>query len=153
MGSAASLTVGGDTERRGRRHGTMLAARRPGIAGTGRTPPSPKTSERTPVPADPVEADFALHLTVQGIVQGVGFRDGLRRQAGRLGLAGWVRNRRDGTVEALVRGEAGAAQALLRWAHRGPPNARVERVDVRPATEAEARTAPLQDGFRRLPTT
>jgi acylphosphatase len=111
------------------------------------------TADSDSAAAAPTPADCALHLSVRGLVQGVGFRDSLRRQAGRLGLAGWVRNRSDGTVEALLRGEQHAAQTVVRWARRGPPHARVDAVEVRPATEDEVLTAPRQDGFRRLPTT
>ncbi|MGE0357487.1 MAG: acylphosphatase [Burkholderiales bacterium] len=69
-------------------------------------------------------------LRIHGLVQGVGFRYALEREARRLGLAGWVRNRRDGTVEAVVQGHAPAVEALVAWAHRGPPSARVARVEV-----------------------
>jgi acylphosphatase len=71
-------------------------------------------------------------LRIHGLVQGVGFRYSLHREAVRLGLAGWVRNRRDGTVEAVVAGPAPAVEALVAWAHRGPPSARVDRVEVAP---------------------
>ena len=71
-------------------------------------------------------------LRIHGVVQGVGFRYSLQREAVRLGLAGWVRNRRDGTVEALALGPAAAVDALVAWARRGPPSARVERVEVAP---------------------
>ena len=71
-------------------------------------------------------------LRIHGVVQGVGFRYSLQREAVRLGLAGWVRNRRDGTVEALACGPAPAVDALVAWAHRGPPSARVDRVEVAP---------------------
>jgi acylphosphatase len=50
--------------------------------------------------------------------------------AGRLGVQGWVRNRRDGTVEAFVSGDAAAVDALVAWAQRGPRDALVERVDA-----------------------
>jgi acylphosphatase len=71
-------------------------------------------------------------LRIHGVVQGVGFRYSLHREAVRLELAGWVRNRRDGTVEAVVAGPAPAVEALVAWAHRGPPSARVDRVEVQP---------------------
>jgi acylphosphatase len=71
-------------------------------------------------------------LRIHGVVQGVGFRYSLHREAVRLGLAGWVRNRRDGTVEAVVAGPAPAVDALVAWAHRGPPSARVAKVEVAP---------------------
>lgn len=69
-------------------------------------------------------------LLIHGRVQGVGFRYALMDEAARLGLAGWVRNRRDGTVEAVAAGAPEAVDALLQWSHRGPPSAVVSRVDV-----------------------
>jgi acylphosphatase len=71
-------------------------------------------------------------LRIHGVVQGVGFRWSLHAEAARLGLGGWVRNRRDGTVEAVVAGPAAAVEALVAWAHRGPPAARVARVESSP---------------------
>jgi len=73
-----------------------------------------------------------LRLRIHGVVQGVGFRWSLHREAVRLELAGWVRNRRDGTVEAVVCGPAPAVEALVAWARQGPPSARVTKVDVTP---------------------
>lgn len=73
-------------------------------------------------------------LTIHGLVQGVGFRASLVREARRRGLAGWVRNRSDGSVEAVVSGEPAAVEDLIRWAGRGPPAARIDRVDVEPAS-------------------
>jgi acylphosphatase len=73
-----------------------------------------------------------LRLLIHGRVQGVFFRDSMRAEGQRLGIAGWVRNRRDGTVEAAVQGEAATVDAIVRWAHRGPQHARVERVDIEP---------------------
>lgn len=61
-------------------------------------------------------------------MQGVYYRDSMRREAERLAVSGWVRNRDDGTVEAMVQGEPEAVEAIVRWAHRGPEHARVERV-------------------------
>ncbi len=86
-------------------------------------------------------------LIVHGRVQGVGFRDALCREAGALALRGWVRNRSDGTVEAVVEGMPEAVDALAAWARRGPPAARVERVEVLPGTDER-----LPDGFERRPT-
>ena len=74
-----------------------------------------------------------LHLRITGRVQGVGFRDAMRTQALRHGVTGWVRNCPDGSVEALVQGDGGAVEAVLAWARRGPPAARVAEVAVRPA--------------------
>jgi acylphosphatase len=67
---------------------------------------------------------------VHGRVQGVWFRESARRRAGTLGAAGWVRNRPDGTVEAVVEGDSEAVAAMLDWLRVGPPDARVDRVDV-----------------------
>lgn len=74
-----------------------------------------------------------LHLVIHGRVQGVFFRDSMRREAQSLQVAGWVRNCSDGTVEAAVQGDPDAVDAMLRWARRGPQRAQVERVDVAPA--------------------
>lgn len=75
-------------------------------------------------------ASQTQRLVVHGRVQGVYFRDSMRREAQRLGIAGWVRNRGDGTVEAVVQGTPAAVDAIVRWAHRGPEHARVERVET-----------------------
>jgi acylphosphatase len=90
------------------------------------------------------------HLSIHGIVQGVGYRDAFSLQALERGVEGWVRNRRDGSVEAVIKGDAHAVEAVIRWARRGPPAARVDRLDNRPASSDEA--AMVQPGFRRLPT-
>jgi len=73
-----------------------------------------------------------LHLVIHGRVQGVFFRDSMRREAQRLGIAGWVRNRSDGTVESAVQGESADVDAIVRWARRGPDRAQVERVEIEP---------------------
>lgn len=85
-------------------------------------------------------------LLVRGRVQGVGYRASLRAEALRLGLTGWVRNREDGTVEALVVGSGPAVDALVAWARTGPRFARVSTVDLREATPAEVESAGA--GFR-----
>ena len=70
------------------------------------------------------------HLQIRGRVQGVGFRYALRREAQRLGLSGWVRNRTDGSVEAAISGPAEAVEELVQWARHGPPSARVTDLKV-----------------------
>jgi acylphosphatase len=65
-----------------------------------------------------------------GRVQGVWFRDGARIRADELGVAGWVRNRSDGAVEAELEGTAEHVELLVRWFERGPTRARVDRLDV-----------------------
>ena len=69
-------------------------------------------------------------LVVRGRVQGVWFRGATQDQARRLGIAGWVRNRHDGAVEAEVEGAPPAVETLIAWAHRGPSAARVTDVVV-----------------------
>ncbi|MDA8256397.1 MAG: acylphosphatase [Betaproteobacteria bacterium] len=68
------------------------------------------------------------HLHIVGRVQGVWFRESMRSEAERLGVTGWVRNAPDGSVEAVVQGPDAAVDALVAWAHTGPPQARVDRV-------------------------
>jgi acylphosphatase len=68
-------------------------------------------------------------LRIAGRVQGVWFRDSMQREANRAGVAGWVRNRGDGTVEAVVAGTQGAVDAMVAWSRRGPEKAEVTRVD------------------------
>ena len=69
-------------------------------------------------------------VQVYGLVQGVFFRDSCRLEAERVGVAGWVRNADDGSVEAVFEGDADAVDAMCRWCQVGPPHARVDRVDV-----------------------
>jgi len=78
----------------------------------------------------------------------VGFRWSLCREAEALGLNGWVRNRSDGSVEALAWGEPAAVGRLVAWSHEGPPSAQVSRVEV---TEG-APDGASQIGFEQRPT-
>lgn len=83
-------------------------------------------------------------LTISGRVQGVGFRDWMVEQAQALGVSGWVRNRIDGSVEALVAGETAAVEELLRLCRRGPRMAEVVSI------EEELADPPEQFGFRSV---
>jgi len=69
-------------------------------------------------------------VLIRGGVQGVGFRYEARSRAHSLGLAGWVRNRPDGSVEAAFEGEDDRVESMVEWCRRGPAGARVDTVDV-----------------------
>lgn len=87
----------------------------------------------------------ARHLIIQGRVQGVAYRYHMVDEAQRLGLCGWVRNRQDGSVEAVVSGEADAVAAIIAWARHGPPSAEVRHVAVELAE-------PTSESFAQQPT-
>lgn len=93
-------------------------------------------------------AEVTLQVRVTGGVQGVGFREAMRAEALRLGVRGWVRNRRDGSVEAVVQGPRAAIAVLTAWIQHGPPAARVSGVvcDAVPGEHDRAYA-----GFERLP--
>ena len=76
------------------------------------------------------EQTIRRRAIVHGRVQGVFFRDSTRERANAHGVAGWVTNRRDGTVEAVLEGPPDAVQQVLRFLHTGPPHANVDHVDV-----------------------
>jgi len=69
-------------------------------------------------------------LRIEGLVQGVGFRYFMQRRARSLGVTGWVRNRADGSVEAVVQGSTDTIAAIIALARRGPPSARVTDVRI-----------------------
>lgn len=71
------------------------------------------------------------HVVVHGVVQAVGYRYSCEYKARELGIRGWVRNRADGTVEAVFEGEESAVSRMVAWAHEGPRWAEVTRVEVR----------------------
>jgi acylphosphatase len=77
------------------------------------------------------------HLVFRGRVQGVGFRAFVEEVATRHGIEGWVRNRRDGAVEAVFSGAAGAVESVIEVCSRGPRSAEVKAVDQREATANE----------------
>ncbi|HTD06621.1 acylphosphatase [Undibacterium sp.] len=91
---------------------------------------------------------MAKRLMIEGRVQGVGYRASFAYKADALGLSGWVRNCRDGSVEACVHGEAAAIEAIILWARRGPPAAQVRNVTIEDAGEP----APSDGVFKILPT-
>jgi acylphosphatase len=97
------------------------------------------------LPASPI----TRHLGIRGRVQGVGFRFSLQREARARGVAGWVRNRRDGSVEAVVQGEPAAVEALIAWAQHGPPGALVSAVSV---SDGDGDGDRQLAGFETLPT-
>lgn len=73
---------------------------------------------------------LSKHLKIFGKVQGVYFRESMRQECLRLGVTGWVRNLEDGCVEAVVQGEELLVKEIISWAHKGPPAARVEKVEI-----------------------
>ena len=84
-------------------------------------------------------------LFAYGRVQGVFFRESMCREAAKFNVTGWVRNRQDGALEALLQGEAEHVEALIAWARRGPQRASVARLEI---TEGQGEYAE----FSRLPT-
>lgn len=70
------------------------------------------------------------HLIITGHVQGVWYRGSMVAKARELGVGGWVRNRRDGSVEVVVSGNAEQVAAIMNWARQGPPGSRVDHVAV-----------------------
>jgi acylphosphatase len=96
--------------------------------------------------------NVSKHIMVRGRVQGVGYRAFVERAALKAGIAGWVRNRRDGSVEALFSGEAVQVQALIETCRRGPFAARVDTLqEDEAAPEAMALCRP-GELFSVLPT-
>jgi acylphosphatase len=93
------------------------------------------------------DADITtLRLRIEGSVQAVGFRYFAMYEARRLGIAGWIRNRSDGTVEALASGRTKAVEEFVAVCMRGPPGAQVTNLDMHQADP------PDQPGFHRRPT-
>jgi len=76
----------------------------------------------------------AVHIKIRGLVHGVSFRSSMAKLASDLGVRGWVRNLPDGTVEAFLEGDEKKVKRMVDWAKFGPPRARVDRLEVEPAT-------------------
>ena len=92
------------------------------------------------------------HVVVRGRVQGVGYRAFVEDEAIRRGLEGWVRNRRDGTVEALFAGPAAAVEAMIADCRRGPYGARVDDIEAREGRAEELAQRAQGPAFAVLPT-
>jgi acylphosphatase len=92
------------------------------------------------------------HVTIRGRVQGVGYRAWVEHEALRRGLDGWVRNRRDGNVEAVLAGPPDAVTAMVAACRRGPPSARVEAVDARAGSPDDLAARHAGEKFSVLPT-
>jgi acylphosphatase len=97
-------------------------------------------------------SDVIAHVIVRGQVQGVGYRAFVEDEAAIRGLEGWVRNRRDGTVEAVFAGPAPEIEAIIAACHKGPWSAKVVSVERREATHDELAQRRLTDKFSVLPT-
>jgi acylphosphatase len=93
-----------------------------------------------------------IQVMIQGRVQGVGYRAWLESQARASKLEGWVRNRKDGNVEALFAGNAKAVAEMVALCRRGPPSARVTAVLNEPAGPEQLALRPAGEGFAVLPT-
>ena len=93
-----------------------------------------------------------VHIVVHGRVQGVGYRAFVAREAGRHCLEGWVRNCRDGTVEALFKGEAEVIGDMIAACKRGPDSARVDAINQRAGVDADLRARVPGEDFSLLPT-
>jgi acylphosphatase len=97
-------------------------------------------------------SDLIRHISVRGRVQGVGYRAFVADEATGRGIAGWVRNRRDGSVEAVLSGPAEAVQAMIAACRRGPWGARVDSLDEREAAAQELDERRGGGEFSVLPT-
>lgn len=95
---------------------------------------------------DDADEITTMRVKIEGAVQGVGFRDFAIAQANQRKLTGWVRNRGDGTVEALASGPTKLVEEFIAACMRGPAGAKVANIDLSPAEK------PTQMGFTRRPT-
>ena len=97
-------------------------------------------------------SDVVRKVMIQGRVQGVGYRAWVEWEAGACGLEGWVRNRRDGSVEALFAGAAEAVAEMIAACRRGPPMARVDAVKEETVQSSELDLRSMGEPFSVLPT-
>ncbi|HXD45159.1 MAG TPA: acylphosphatase [Pseudolabrys sp.] len=102
--------------------------------------------------AGTMDAQTMRHVSIRGRVQGVGYRAFVEREALAAGLEGWVRNRPDGSVEALFSGPAAVVDKMIASCRRGPYAARVDALDERPADQGEMRPRRTGERFSVLPT-
>ncbi|KZD24822.1 acylphosphatase [Tardiphaga robiniae] len=97
-------------------------------------------------------SDVIRHVAIRGRVQGVGYRYWTEHTATSLGLQGWVRNRRDGSVEAVFAGSSAVVEQMIAECRRGPISSRVDAVDVTDAGADMLKLRGAGDGFAMLPT-
>ena len=96
--------------------------------------------------------DVIRHVVVRGRVQGVGYRAFVEDEAYQRGLRGWVRNRRDGSVEAVFAGPRAEVESMVEACRRGPMSARISAIDQREGTEVDLKDHAAGDSFTVLPT-
>jgi len=99
-----------------------------------------------------VSGDIIRHIVVRGRVQGVGYRAFVENEALQRRLRGWVRNRRDGSVEAVFSGPRSDVEAVVEACRRGPFSARIDEIDQRDGTEADLLDAEKDGAFSVRPT-
>ncbi len=99
-----------------------------------------------------MSSDIVRHVVVRGLVQGVGYRAFVEHEARQRGLHGWVRNRRDGSVEAVLAGAPAVVEAIIEACRRGPLSARVDALVKRDGTDADLVLREGGDSFSVLPT-
>jgi acylphosphatase len=97
-------------------------------------------------------ADANVHVVIRGRVQGVGYRAFVEDEASRRRLRGWVRNRRDGAVEAVFSGPSAVVAAMIEACRRGPFSARVDTIEQRKAHADEVAPSGQASAFTVLPT-
>jgi acylphosphatase len=99
-----------------------------------------------------MKQDAVRHVVVRGRVQGVGFRAWIEYEALKRDMTGWVRNRRDGSVEAVFAGPAAVVAAMIETCREGPPGSRVDAIDEQPDGEGALKFCRAGERFSVLPT-